>query len=228
MIKYVLFDLDDTILDFHKAEAIALTRALSEMGVAPTPQTIARYSAINKSQWELLEEKKLTRPQVLIRRFDILFGELGVHVSSQETQRRYETYLAMGHHFIPGAPELLAELVTKYRLFLVSNGTAPVQAGRIKSSGIETYFEKIFISEAVGADKPQKLFFDRCFAQIPDFCPEEAIIIGDSLTSDIRGGNNAGITTCWFNPKGLPRREGIVVDHEIRALSELPPLLERL
>ena len=228
MIKFVLFDLDDTILDFRKAEAIALTRALSEMGVEPSPQTIARYSAINKSQWELLEEKKLTRPQVLIRRFDILFGELGVQVSSQEAQQRYEAYLAMGHHFIPGAPELLEELVTKYRLFLVSNGTAPVQAGRIASSGIERFFEKIFISEAVGADKPQKPFFDRCFADIPDFRPEEAIIVGDSLTSDIRGGNNAGIATCWFNPKGLPRREGIQVDHEIRVLPELPPLLERL
>lgn len=228
MIKFVLFDLDDTLLDFHKAEAIALARTLSEMGVDPTPQTIARYSAINKSQWELLEEKKITRPQVLIRRFDILFEELGVSVSSQETQTRYETYLAMGHHFIPGAEALLEELVTKYRLFLVSNGTAPVQAGRIASSGIAKYFENIFISETVGADKPQKLFFDRCFAEIPDFRPEEAIIIGDSLTSDIRGGNNAGIATCWFNPKGLPRREGIRVDHEIRQLSELPPLLERL
>ena len=226
--KFLLFDLDDTLLDFHKAEAWALRRALSQSGIAPTDAIAARYSEINQSQWELLEEKKLTREQVLIRRFQLLFQELGVHASCEGTQHCYENMLAKGHDFMPGAPELLELLKGRYQLYLVSNGTAMVQDCRLRDSGIEKYFQGIFISERIGVDKPQKEFFDRSFATIPDFDPSQAMIIGDSLTSDIRGGNNAGIQTCWYNPKHKPRRTDIHVDYEISDLMELPKLLKTL
>lgn len=226
--KYLFFDLDDTLLDFHKAEAWALRQALRHSGIEPTDAIAARYSEINQSQWELLEEQKLTRDQVLVRRFQLLFQELGVHASCEETQRCYENMLAKGHDFMPGALELLETLKGRYPLYLVSNGTAMVQDCRLRDSGIEPYFQGIFISERVGADKPQKEFFDRCFAAIPAFDPEQAMIVGDSLTSDIRGGNNAGIRTCWYNPKHKPRRADIHVDYEISDLMELPKLLEAL
>jgi 2-haloacid dehalogenase len=226
--KFLFFDLDDTLLDFHKAEAWALRQALSQAGIVPTDAIVARYSEINQSQWELLEEKKLTREQVLIRRFQLLFQELGVHASCEETQHCYENMLAKGHDFMPGAPELLETLNGNYQLYLVSNGTAMVQDCRLRDSGIEKYFQGIFISERIGVDKPQKEFFDRSFAMIPDFDPSQAMIIGDSLTSDIRGGNNAGIQTCWYNPKHKPRRTDIHVDYEISDLMELPKLLETL
>lgn len=226
--RFLFFDLDDTLLDFHKAEAWAIRQALSHMGLTPTDQMVARYSAINQSQWELLEEKKLTRDQVLVRRFDLLFQELGVRISSQETQKCYEEMLSRGHDFMPGAQKLLDTLDGGYELYLVSNGTAMVQDRRLRESGIEHHFQDIFISERVGVDKPQKEFFDRCFDRIQNFDKDQAMIIGDSLTSDIRGGNNAGITTCWYNPKGKPQRPGIQVNHEIRDLLELPPLLETL
>ncbi len=226
--KFLFFDLDDTLLDFHKAEAWALRQALSHSGIAPTDAIAARYSEINQSQWELLEEKKLTREQVLIRRFQLLFQELGVHASCEETQHCYENMLAKGHDFMPGAPELLELLKGHYQLYLVSNGTAMVQDCRLRDSGVENYFQGIFISERIGVDKPQKEFFDRSFAVIPDFNPSQAMIIGDSLTSDIRGGNNAGIQTCWYNPKHKPRRTDIHVDYEISDLMELPKLLETL
>ena len=226
--KYLFFDLDDTLLDFHKAEAWALRQALSQSGITPTDAIAARYSEINQSQWELLEEKKLTRDQVLIRRFQLLFQELGVDASCENTQHCYENMLAKGHDFMPGAPELLETLNGNYQLYLVSNGTAMVQDCRLRDSGIEKYFQGIFISERVGVDKPQKEFFDRSFATIPDFDPKQAMIIGDSLTSDIRGGNNAGIQTCWYNPKHKPRRADIHVDYEISDLLELPKLLETL
>jgi 2-haloacid dehalogenase len=226
--KYLLFDLDDTILDFHKAEGLALRKTLTQIGIEPTPEILHRYSQINQSRWELLEEQKITRAQVLTSRFDILFAELGVSRSSDETQALYEHLLSQGHFFLPGAEELLELLYPNYDLYLVSNGTAPVQAGRIQSSGIAHYFEKIFISEEIGVDKPQKAFFDRCFAQIPGFQHAEAIIIGDSLTSDIRGGNLAGIQTCWYNPQRKPRRPDIFVDHEITHLLELSELLKGL
>lgn len=226
--KFLFFDLDDTLLDFHKAEAWALRQALRRSGIEPTDAIAARYSEINQRQWELLEEKKLTREQVLIRRFQLLFQELGVNASCEDTQQCYENMLAKGHDFMPGAPELLETLKGDYQLYLVSNGTAVVQDCRLRDSGIERYFQGIFISERVGVDKPQKEFFDRSFATIPNFDPDQAMIIGDSLTSDIRGGNNAGIRTCWYNPKHKPRRADIPVDYEIEDLLELPRLLESL
>lgn len=228
VIKTVLFDLDDTLLDFHKAEAIALRKTLIALEVEPSEATIARYSEINAAQWRLLEEGKLTREQVLTRRFSILFDELGVERSSAQAKKIYEHLLGIGHYFIPGAPEVLAALAPKYDLYLVSNGTATVQESRLESAGIEPYFKNIFISQAIGFDKPQKEFFDRCFAQIPNFVREEAIIVGDSLTSDMRGGCNAGIRTCWFNPHRKPRCAEIPVDYEIAALAELPALLEQI
>lgn len=226
--KYLFFDLDDTLLDFHKAEAWALRQALRRSGVEPTDAIAARYSEINQSQWELLEEQKITRQQVLVRRFQLLFQELGVNASCEKTQECYENMLAKGHDFMPGAQELLETLKGKYEMYLVSNGTAMVQDARLRDSGMEQYFKGIFISERVGVDKPQKEFFDRSFAAIPVFDPGQAMIIGDSLTSDIRGGNNAGIQTCWYNPKHKPRRADIHVDYEISELMALPKLLDTL
>ena len=228
MRKTVLFDLDDTLLDFHKAEAVALRRTLIELDLEPSEAAVARYSEINAAQWRLLEEGKLTREQVLTRRFALLFDELGVARSSVQAKEIYEHLLGVGHYFIPGAPELLAALAPCYDLYLVSNGTASVQESRLESAGIKPYFRDIFISQLIGADKPQKAFFDRCFTQIPSFSHEEAIIVGDSLTSDMRGGINAGIRTCWFNPHHKPHRVDIPVDYEIAELSELPALLEKI
>ena len=225
---FVFLDIDDTLLDFHKAEALALSRAISEMGVEPQPELLSRYSEINRQQWELLENGLLTRDQVLLRRFELLFAEKGLSLSAPDLRDRYEGHLAEGHFFMPGAPELLEALYGRHRLFIVSNGSAVVQAGRIASAGIARYFEQIYISEQIGYEKPTPAFFDRCFACIPDFEREKAIIVGDSLTSDIRGGRNAEIKSCWYNPRGQQPRDDIQADCEIRTLSELPALLEDL
>lgn len=228
MITTLFFDLDDTLLDFKGGESIAVRQALAQAGIAPTDEMAALYSAINQSQWELLEEGKLTRDQVLLRRFDILFARLGIQGDSRKTQAVYENLLAQQHPFLPGAVELLETLYPQYPLYLVSNGTASVQDQRLRDSDLGWFFQKIFISERVGADKPNKEFFDLCFAQIPGFSPDQGLIIGDSLTSDIRGGNNAGLHTCWFNPKGKPRRADIPVEFEIKTLNELPELLAEI
>ncbi len=228
MVKTIFLDLDDTLLDFTRAEAEALRKALAEMDVPADNAVLARYHTINTAQWELLEEKKLTRDQVLVGRFDILFEELGLRRCARETCERYEEYLAEGHWFIPGAEELLEELFSGYDLYLASNGTAAVQSRRLESAGIARYFRGIFVSERMGADKPSPAFFERCFAVIPGFSKETALMVGDSLTSDIRGGINAGLRTCWFNPHGKPARPDILPDCEIKALAQLPPLLQTL
>ena len=224
----VLMDLDDTILDFRKAEHRALARSLEELGVPYDETVLNRYSVINLQHWERLENGEITREQVLVGRFEQLLRELGAEKDAALLRDTYERNLSEGHFFVDGAEELLDALYGKYRLFLVSNGTACVQQGRLASAGIASYFEKIFISEKLGANKPDKAFFDRCFAQIPGFDRERCILVGDSLTSDIRGGINAGVRTCWFNLRGNPEREDIVPDYRIDSLAELPELLERI
>ena len=228
MIKYILFDVDDTLLDFKKAEAAAIRKTFERIGIPADDALIKRYSEINDSQWKLLEQGVLSREQVLVRRFDILFGELGLKVPSEMAQASYEYLLGIGHYFIDGAEELLEALDGKYEMYIISNGTASVQDSRLKSAGISRYFKEIFISERVGFDKPSVEFFDACFARIPDFRKEEALVVGDRLSSDILGGINAGLRTCWFNPHDAIADGDIVPDYEIKHLSELPDLLERI
>ena len=229
MIQYLFLDLDNTILDFSKAESIAIRKTMSTYGLTPTDELAARYSAINDWHWKALERGELTKPQVVTQRFAVFFGEQGIEVDAQAVAKTYETYLSQGHWFLPGAEKAVKEeLFGKYRLFLASNGTPVVQQGRLKSSGIGRYFEGIFISEEIGATKPAREFFDICAGKIPGFDRQRAIILGDSLTSDIRGGINSGIRSCWYNPRRLPPRADIPADYEIHELSEFPALLESL
>lgn len=227
MIDTVFLDLDNTIFDFSKAEKIALKKTLETLGVDTSEKTLARYSVLNTAQWKLLEKGEITRQEVKVRRYRLLFEELGTDASAEEAAALYESLLGIGHYFMEGAEELLNELKGKYRLYLATNGTASVQKGRIASASLEQYFDGIFISEEIGYNKPDKAYFEACFAEIPDFVKEKAVIVGDSLTSDIQGGINAGIRTVWFNPKGEPGDGAIVPDAEIRSLLELPELLER-
>jgi len=228
MIKFVFLDLDETIFDFHKAEAIALSKMLCEIGIEPTDEVISRYSEINDAQWKLLELGRLTREEVLVRRFDLLFSELGVVADSREARRLYEYNLGEGHYFIDGAEDMLGALYGNYSLYLASNGTEHVQTRRIASSGIAKYFDGIFISQVIGHNKPSSQFFDACFEKIKGFERDKAIIVGDSLTSDIKGGINAGIRTCLFNPKGKAVLGDIKPDYEIRTLGELAGLLKEI
>ena len=228
MIRNVLFDLDDTLFDFHKAEKIALTKTLVHFGIDPTEETLALYSTINAAHWKRLELGEISREEVKVGRYRELFKTIGVECDPVKATAYYESMLAIGHYFMPGAPELLEELYRKYRLYIVSNGTAKVQEGRIGSSGIKKYMDGIFISQILGANKPDKQFFDICFSEIPDFSLSETVIIGDSLSSDIKGGINAGIITVWFNPKGIENDSDIKPDYTIKELSEVPGLLSQI
>lgn len=228
MIKAVLFDSDDTLLDFTLAEHIALKKTFEEVGIEPAEEIISLYSEINKRHWEMLERGELSRQQVLIKRFDRFFEAIGVEGNSEATQRLYNHNLGIGHYFIPGAVELLESLYGKYKLYLVTNGNESVQVPRLESADIGHFFEEIFISQRVGYDKPSIEFFDRCFAAMPPYEKAEMIIIGDSLTSDIKGGINAGIHTCWFNPYGKSPREDIAPEYIVSSLEEIPELLEKI
>lgn len=226
MIRNVLFDLDDTLLDFKRAEAEAIRYTLAEFGIEPTDENIKLYSRINLSCWEKLETGEYTRDEVLHRRFDILFDTLGVEGDSHATQKLYEYRLSLGAYYIEGAEELLGKLYGKYRLYLATNGIVNVQKRRIADSGIGKYFDGLFVSEKIGYNKPDKRFFDAAFCEIPDFKHSETVIIGDRLPSDILGGINAGIKTVYYNPMGKENDTGITPDYEIRDLGEIEELLE--
>ena len=228
MIRYVLFDVDDTLLDFGKAEAAAIRKTFERIGIPVTDELIRRYSEINAQQWSRFEKGEITREKLLTERFDILFSELGINVPSEMAQASYEYLLGIGHYFVDGAEELLEALKYKYELYIVSNGNASVQDRRLKSAGIIPYFKDIFISERVGFNKPSAEFFEACFERIPGFEKDKAVIVGDRLSSDILGGMNAGVKTCWFNPRGDAPDPDIPADYEIKHLSELPALLESI
>lgn len=226
MIKHVFIDLDDTVLNFHKAETIALTKTLTHFGLPADDGTIALYKRINIAHWKQLELGKLTRPQVLVGRYAQLFDELGVDKDPVAATKYYEDMLCLGFYFVPHAQDVLNALYSEYNLYLASNGTARVQLARIESSGIGKYFKNIFISQHIGADKPSKEYFNKCFAQISGFSKDEAVIVGDSLTSDIQGGCNAGIKTVWFNPNKVVNSTAVKPDYEIENLTQLISLLK--
>lgn len=228
MIEFLFLDLDDTILDFHEAEKTAISKTFRGFGIEPTEEVLARYSQINKECWHKLELGQWVREQVLVRRFELLFAEYGIVCDGTQVARAYEKNLSIGHYFLPGAEEAVDALSKKYRLFLASNGTASVQQGRMTSANLYRFFEKVFVSQELGANKPAKEFFERAVAKIPGYDRAKAMMVGDSLTSDILGGINAGMKTCWVNPNHAPANPEIPADYEIERLDQLEALLETL
>lgn len=226
MIEFLFLDLDDTILDFRGGEKTAIRQTLQHFGLEPTEDVLAAYHRINDQHWKQLELGKMTRDQVLTGRFQVLFSEMGIQADCSACAKIYMEDLSRCHDFLPGAKEALERLQKKYRLYLASNGTASVQHRRIAGAGLAPYFEQIFISQELGHNKPSRSFFDACFAKIPGFDPTKAMIVGDSLTSDIQGGIHAGIRTCWVAPDHAQAPEGLQPDLRIENLSQLEALLE--
>ena len=228
MIEFVFLDLDDTILDFRQQERYAIVRTLSDFGIEPTDEVVGRYVTHSEYCWRALERGELSRSEVRVRRFRLLFEEIGANVDPAAVSEAYTRNLGVGHYFIPGAKEAVESLAKKYRLFLATNGSYCVQHSRMTSAGLYPYFEACFVSEKLGRNKPQREYFETAFAQITGFDPARAIMVGDSLTSDIQGGINAGIRTCWINPDHKPGHPEITADHEIPSITELEKLLDTL
>lgn len=221
MFEFVFLDVDDTIFDFGYAEAEALCITLRHYGIEPTDCIIRRYSEINDGYWKRLERGELTRREVQIGRFESFLEEQGADCSAEEMNAFYMQTIANCFRYVEGAEKLLKDLRSLgCKLYVVSNGTRSVQHGRMRRAGLTDFFDDVFLSEDIGAEKPSKAFFDACFQSVPNVKLDSSIILGDSLTSDILGGIGAGMTTCWFNPKGKPGREDIVPDYEIKQLSE--------
>lgn len=230
MIKNIFIDLDDTILDFTKAERIAVAKTLESFGLDATDEVLDRYHVLNLYQWKQLEKGLITRDQVKVRRYENLFSEFGINASAGEAAKTYEQNLGIGHYYLPGAEDFLKWASKRYNLYLVSNGTAAVQDSRIESAGIAPYFKGIYISERLGKNKPSKEFFESVFDNIISdidckFSVADSIIVGDSLTSDIKGGNGVNLTSVWFNMRDEENDTDIVPSYTVKDFEELKGLL---
>ncbi len=222
----ILFDADDTLFDFKRAEHEAVKDVLALVRLPDTDEIISKYSEINKGYWKMLERGEITKKDLFIARWKSFLDFYGLtDADAKMIANHYLTMLSQKCYLLDGAEELCEKLCGKFRLFIVTNGYAVVQHGRFDKSPIRKYFEDMFISEEMGAEKPTKAYFDAVFSRIPDFDPEKSVIIGDSLSSDIKGGINAGIDTCWYNPEGKNAPEGMKITHIISKLSEIEDIV---
>lgn len=202
MRKYttLLLDIDETILDFKKAETISLKNTLIRAGITPTDEITARYHAINDSLWKALERGEIEKEQIKTKRFELFYDEFGFDGDPVETAGIYVYELSRSGFLLDGAREFLEAIQKEYEVFAVTNGIQCVQQGRFNAADINKYFKDVFISERVGYSKPDKRYFDYVLSVIAEKDIRKVIVIGDSLTSDIKGAHNAGLDSCWFNP----------------------------
>ncbi len=223
MYKYLLWDIDGTVLDFFASEAYAIRVLFEKYNLGEcSDEMLKLYSGINSKYWQRLERGELTKSEILIGRFRDFFGIIGADISIAESfNRDYQITLGDYIEFVDKAEETLLSQKGKYTLAAVTNGTKIAQEKKLRLSGLDKIFDAIFISENVGAEKPSKEYFDYVFKHLGITNKNEVLIIGDSLTSDMRGGLNAGIDTCWFNPKHNLNTLGISVTYEIDDIGKL-------
>lgn len=225
---YLLFDLDDTVLDFQQAQSVALSLFLSQAGVPETELElyIQTYKSINHQLWEQLEQGLVTREKVQNTRFSKLFEYFGIIKDGEVLAKQYSAILSKQGHTLEGALPFLNQLKDKgFRLFAASNGFLNIQTGRLQVSGLDQIFEKVFISEALGASKPELAFFQALAADIEGFDPAKALMIGDSLTADIQGAYEAKLDSVWFNPNKKENLSHIIPTYEVQNYEELKKIL---
>ena len=223
--KTLFFDADDTLLDFGAAESLALSLLFKDQKIMLTAELEAHYKELNQGLWRAHEEGKIERDELLNTRFSLLFKKYGKEVDGVLLEENYRMYLEEGNQLVNGALELMKELKKKYDLYIVTNGVSKTQDRRLRDSGLHPFFKNVFVSEDTGYQKPMKEYFDYVFARIPNFSLEHGLIIGDSLSSDIKGGMLAGLDTCWFNPKVKPNNTEIQPTYQIQTLEELFQIL---
>lgn len=219
--QVLLLDADDTLLDFRSTERETLCRVFEELHIPCTEEIIRRYSAINAALWRAFERGEMDKDTIAATRFVRLFEEVGCGADGECAGALFRKFLGESAILLPDALAVCEALSQTHRLYIVTNGIAKSQHSRIRRAGLLPYLSGVFVSEEAGAQKPSAAYFDYVFAQIPDCARRSTLIVGDSLTSDIRGGALAGVDTCWFNPARLPNMGGIIPTYEIRTLPEL-------
>lgn len=224
--QWLLFDADGTLFDYDRAEASALEGAFQDFNLPFAPASASAYQTINHQIWIDFENGQITAEALRVQRFERLFEALQIQADAEAFSANYLHHLAQASDLIPGAESTLRTLHGRYHLGLITNGLKDVQRSRLARSVIQSYFEEVAISEELGAAKPDPRFFERVFANIGNPSKDTVLVIGDSLSSDIQGGINYGLDTCWFNPGGKPAPAGIAANYEIRQITQLLDLLD--
>ena len=223
----LLWDVDGTLLDFEYSQRYSIQKCIEEIGVSPTEEMIQRYAIINDGWWKRLELGLITKAELLVGRFIDLFSEYGIVCPDVELFRQhYQQYLGSVFAYVENSLEICQMLQGKCRQFVVTNGVTATQMNKLKLSGFYDILENIFISEQIGAPKPQRAFFDKVLETIPEVNKNRILIVGDSLSSDMRGGNNAGIDTCWYSPHNEINTTEVVTTFDIKCLKEVIKIVE--
>lgn len=221
--RTILFDLDGTLLNFEEAERVALSNAFAEFQIPCSENTQDMYHNINSRLWEQFELGLISKEDLTVWRFKELFEAMEVHIDAERMNHAYKTALAHCAILEHDALEVCGRLAARCRMYVVTNGTAAVQRSRLKESGLEQYFRDVFISEELGAHKPEEAFFEKVFERI--HCSEaektEVLLVGDTISSDIKGALRAGVAACWYNPTGKKNYSSLTPHYEVRTLPEL-------
>ncbi len=227
MISTILWDIDGTLLDFIAAEKAAIKTLFKEFNLGEcSDEMIRRYSEINRRYWQRLERGEITKQEVLIGRFNEFFESEGIDSSvSENFNALYQIRLGDTIVYHDDSLEIIRSLKGRVRQYAVSNGTVEAQSKKLRLSGLGELMDGIFLSEHIGAEKPSMKFFDRVFEAIEPADRSSIMIVGDSLTSDIQGGNNAGIRTCWYNPQRSKAPDKYRIDCEISDLHQIYEML---
>ena len=224
--KYLLMDLDGTLYDFDKAEDKALADLIASWGLpACSQKDIDAYHFFNDACWKALEKGEITKDRLKVKRFEDFLAYLKFEHDPMLAGEEYVDFLSQNGFLLDGAEELLQALSQRYELYAVTNGIEKVQQGRWKASGIGRYFKGMFVSDSIGIAKPNLGYFEHVFANIPGFEREKALLIGDSLSSDMKGGVNAQIDTLWYNPKHSVKPDDMPITYEIDDLRKIKDFL---
>ena len=224
----LLWDVDGTLLDFLAAEDISIRSLFKDfdLGVC-TDEMLRLYSAINADYWKRLERGEMTKKEILVKRFETFFSQVGIHsVNCEQFDKAYQKRLGETVVFRDNSYELVKSLKGVLPQYAASNGTIVAQTGKLTRTGSIDLLDGVFLSEKLGAEKPSVLFFEKVFETIQTVNRERVLIVGDSLTSDILGAENAGIKSCWYNPTHKHNSTAIKPDFEIEHLSEIKKILD--
>ncbi len=198
MYKILLVDIDNTLLDFNKAEKMALIPVLKKYNLC-SEENIKLYSEINLAYWKMLERKEITKAEVITLRWKEFFNHFNIEVNPDIINENYFNDLAEGAYFLSGALEFLKEAKKHFKIYAVTNGRTNVQRRRLQKSGLDKILDGVYISDEIGYHKPDKKFFEYVLNDLKIKNKEEVIVLGDSLTSDIQGAINSGLDYVWFD-----------------------------
>lgn len=223
--QWLLFDLDNTLMDFDRAALHALDQSLTDFDLPVTTEHKAIYHRINAACWKAFEDGTLKKEELRVKRFELFFEAIAIKRDPVHFGKTYLDYLSQGAFLYEGAEELLESFSANKKLALITNGLKEVQRPRLQQSGITKYFEVLVVSDEIGHSKPHSAFFDYAFRQMGQPEKSTALVIGDSLNSDMRGGIQYGVDTCWYNPTKKENTSGLEPKFEIQNLKELLPVV---